>query len=135
MRDPAMIFHDGERIAGKSFFDDIHIRQHGAESGGKYGDASLALRKISFADERADDAVSYRVHEEFERGKVYTIRECSGDLDERRTLGDNFSDNLRGDTATLERCLRGCGEFRGDGREQAAGSLRIVEQRLEFLGD
>src|ERR1700675_1156726 len=117
MRDPAVILHDGKRIAGNNFFDHVHVRKNSAQRGCKYCNAAMAFREVSFADEGANDAVSYGVHEGFEKGRVYTIQECSGDLDERRALGHDLSDSLRGDAAALERRLCGCGGFGSDSHE------------------
>ena len=63
MRDSAMIFDDGERIAGDGVGDRINVRKNGAERGGEDSDAAVALGEISFAEQSAGDAVGYRVHE------------------------------------------------------------------------
>ena len=62
MGDGAMIFDDGQRIAGENFLNDVHIGKHRARRGGESRDAAVTLRKKALADERANDSVSYRVH-------------------------------------------------------------------------
>src|ERR1700730_6839066 len=75
MRDTAMIFDDRKRIARNNFSYNIYIGKHCAQSGRECSDWPVPLGKISLADKGANDAVSYRVHEGFEKGEVYTIGE------------------------------------------------------------
>ena len=64
---------------------------------------------------------------------MYTITRESHDFEERRAPGGNLSHDAGGNIAALQsgqRCISG---FRRDGRQQAAGSLRIEEQRAKFI--
>src|SRR5580658_4478339 len=81
--DGAMIFDDRERIAREDFLDDINIREHRAYGGGKSCDAAVTLREKALADKRADNSVSYGVHERFEKVRVYTIARKSNDFEKR----------------------------------------------------
>ena len=74
MRDRAMVFHDAQRIARKSFGEKIDIRENRPERCSKNSDSLLAFRKKRLAEKRARDSVSYRVHEGFKTAEVYTIR-------------------------------------------------------------
>jgi hypothetical protein len=62
MSEGAMIFDDGQRVAGENFLNDVNIGKHGARGGCESCDAAVTLREKAFADERADDSVSYGVH-------------------------------------------------------------------------
>src|SRR5580692_8737814 len=81
--DGAMIFDDRERVAREDFLDDINIREHRAYGGGKSCDAAVTLREKALADKRADNSVSYGVHERFEKVRVYTIARKSNDFEKR----------------------------------------------------
>ena len=70
-----MISDDRERIAREDFLDDVNIRKHGAGDSRESSNASAAFREKAFADERANDAVGYGVHEAIAEKKVYTIAE------------------------------------------------------------
>ncbi len=78
MRDRAMVFHDRQRIVMRefveAFVEDVDIGEDGAERGRENRHSLLAVGEKSLAEERACNAVCYRVHEGSERGKVYTIR-------------------------------------------------------------
>ena len=60
--DGAMIFDDGQRVAGKNLGDHVYIGKHGADGGGKDHDASGLAGEESFANERASDAVGNGIH-------------------------------------------------------------------------
>lgn len=102
MGDGAVIFHDRQRIAGENFLDDVNIWKHRADSGRNRCDATVALREKAFADECADDSVSYGVHERFEKVKVYTIARSSNDFEKRRAPGGYLSDDAAGNIAALQ---------------------------------
>src|SRR6202050_1773324 len=72
-----MVLHDAERIARDRLGKNIHVREHCAQRRGKDCDSFLASGKKSFAEERARDSVSYRVHEGFKTAEVYTIHRAS----------------------------------------------------------
>src|SRR5580658_4821928 len=125
MSDSAVIPHDRQRIARDDFLDYVNVWEHGASGRRESGHAPVAFREIAFSDQCADDAVSYGVHEIFEKEKVYTIARELRDCEERCVFGKNFSEDAGGDMPAPEcgeRCL--C-ELGRDGDEQAAGSLRI----------
>src|SRR5580698_3798105 len=102
MGDGAVIFDDGKRIAREDFLHDVNIRKHRTDGGGKSCDAAVTLREKAFADKRADNSVSYGVHERFEKIRVYTIAGKSNDFEKRRTPGGNLSNNAAGDIAALQ---------------------------------
>ena len=57
------------------------------------------------------------------------------DFDKGRALGEDFADLRGGDLATLKLGAEGGGMFWGDGDEEAAGSLRIEEERAGIFAD
>src|ERR1700738_772917 len=75
MRDTPMIFDDREWIPRNNLSHHIYVWKHCAQSGCECCDSPVPIGKISFADKGANDAMSYRVHEGFEKGEVYTIEE------------------------------------------------------------
>jgi hypothetical protein len=117
MSDSAVIPHDREWIARDDFFDHVNIWKHGAGGRCESCNATVAFREVTFADERADDAVSYGVHEIFEKEKVYTIARELRDFEERCVFGKNFSDDAGRDIVTRERGERSVSELGRDGHE------------------
>src|ERR1700733_3076706 len=79
----AVIFDDGKRIAREDFLDDVNIRKHRSDGRGKSCDAAVTLREKTLADQRADNSVSYGVHERLEKRRVYTIARKSNDFQKR----------------------------------------------------